>query len=81
MTILTGVGHILICIMINEMCFTDASSKELSADLGPGCVWCYGIKITTTLATMNMKPQNTLFLQELVLGDTSSAPGITMLPT
>ena len=81
MTILTCVGHILICIMINEMCFTDTSSKDLSADLGSGCDWYYVIKITTTLATTTMKPQNTVFLQEHVLGDTSSAAGITMLPT
>ena len=67
--------------MINEMCFTDTSSKDLSADLGSGCDWYYVIKITTTLATTTMKPQNTVFLQELVLGDTSSAAGITMLPT
>ena len=66
---------------INEMCFTDAGSKDLLADLGPGCDWYYVIKITTTLTTTNMKPQNTVFLQELVLGDTSSTAGITMLPT
>ena len=80
MTILTCVGHILICIMIDEMCFSDTRSKDLSADLCSGCEWYYVINITTTLATMTMKGQTTVFLQEYVLGDTSSVAGIPMLP-
>ena len=62
MTILTCVGHILICIMIDEMCFSDTSSNDLSADLCSGCEWYYVINITTTLATTTMKGQTTMFL-------------------
>ena len=66
--------------MIDEMCFSDTSSKDLSVDLGSGFDWCYVIKNTTTLATTTMKCQNTVCLQEYVLGDTPSAAGIPMLP-